>query len=302
MPLDEKYEKRPDHPLPPSYRPPDSLPYRVADGDYWEKVANALRYTNAWDLIEFNFQTRDPREVNYYLRENVGCVLPTDDQKNWRFSTAATPGVIYYARCQVRPVSGLIKGRFCPEVRPKDPDISNRDRGTNYAYNAYYHLKEYETGTQRERILLCMLSKMAFRKDVDDEFLHWSIVRDYVETDRYRDDSVSDVAWSLRGCLGRFGVGKTLEEQIEIAYYYEQIMAKGIAMISNYQAQDTTSKIPHSVDLWRWMLKKVERLAQPLPLLPASHQGSLARECVLNVEAPTVFVADRLFKRLVAAD
>jgi hypothetical protein len=31
-----------------------------------------------WDLIEFNFETRKPEEVNWYLKELVGCRVSTD--------------------------------------------------------------------------------------------------------------------------------------------------------------------------------------------------------------------------------
>jgi hypothetical protein len=46
-------------------------------------------------LIEFNFKTQNPEEINWYLRRNVGCKKQTRDGKNWMFSTNAAPGVIY---------------------------------------------------------------------------------------------------------------------------------------------------------------------------------------------------------------
>jgi len=46
-------------------------------------------------LIRHNFKTIDPAEINWYLREHVGCRLPTADGKNWRFSNTANPGLIY---------------------------------------------------------------------------------------------------------------------------------------------------------------------------------------------------------------
>ena len=39
-------------------------------------------------MIEFNFKTRNPREVNWYLREYVGCVKTTQDGKNYTFEGA----------------------------------------------------------------------------------------------------------------------------------------------------------------------------------------------------------------------
>lgn len=87
-------EKTPATPLPKGYRPPNSTPIQVGDGDDWAKIA-AKSKTDAGTLIEFNFKTRDPGEVNYYLRVNVGCNKATPDGRNWMFSSSAKPGVIY---------------------------------------------------------------------------------------------------------------------------------------------------------------------------------------------------------------
>ncbi len=37
-------------------------------------------------LIQFNFRTKDPHEINWYLYEYLGCRRVTDDGKNYRFS------------------------------------------------------------------------------------------------------------------------------------------------------------------------------------------------------------------------
>jgi hypothetical protein len=50
---------------------------------------------NVDDLIRFNFKTNNPDEVNWYLRRNVGCNVPTPDGFNWTFSSSASPGIIY---------------------------------------------------------------------------------------------------------------------------------------------------------------------------------------------------------------
>lgn len=75
------------------YKPPGYESYIVKHGDTWENIA--ARYNvDAWELIFANFQTKDPREVNWYLREYVGCKTPTVNGKNWKFS-GASPGRIY---------------------------------------------------------------------------------------------------------------------------------------------------------------------------------------------------------------
>ena len=87
-------EKKPANPVGKDYVPPNSRPYKVKDGESWESIASA-NGINVWDLIIANFKTRDPAEVNWYLRSHVGCVLPTADYRNWRFSSGAEPGIIH---------------------------------------------------------------------------------------------------------------------------------------------------------------------------------------------------------------
>jgi len=68
---------------------------RVIDGDSWLSLAALDGWADVWDLIEANFQTRDPDVVNWYLKEYVGCVDMTADHNNYRFTNKARPGVIY---------------------------------------------------------------------------------------------------------------------------------------------------------------------------------------------------------------
>jgi hypothetical protein len=83
-------ERRPLNPIFDSFAPP-GRPYRVRDGDTWSSVARAAGI-DAGDLIEFNFRTRDPGEINWYLREYVGCVRATPDRRNWTFSSGLAGG------------------------------------------------------------------------------------------------------------------------------------------------------------------------------------------------------------------
>ena len=86
--------KKPFSPLSADYRPENGIPYKVRDGDDWGKVASR-RGINVKKLIYFNFKTTDPEEVNFYLMRNVGCIEETQDWKNFKFSSDATPGIIY---------------------------------------------------------------------------------------------------------------------------------------------------------------------------------------------------------------
>jgi len=85
--------------------PAKSISYRVKDGDNWMNLAAAWG-VDVWSLINFNFRTYDPKVVNWYLQEYVGCVLPTADRKNWCFSGAASPGIIYRPLEKAGPVKG----------------------------------------------------------------------------------------------------------------------------------------------------------------------------------------------------
>jgi hypothetical protein len=87
-------ERAPASPLAQHFRPAGGRPYRVKNGDSWDRVARAAGVP-VGQLIEFNFQTRNPAQVNWYLRRNVGCRKTTADGKNYIFSGDANPGVIY---------------------------------------------------------------------------------------------------------------------------------------------------------------------------------------------------------------
>lgn len=92
-------EKEPVAKVPKNYVPPNSKQYRVKDRDSWVTIANA-NGIDVWELIEANFKTRVPAEVNWYLRNYVGCNVPTPDGKNWTFSSSANPGIIHIPQKQ----------------------------------------------------------------------------------------------------------------------------------------------------------------------------------------------------------
>ena len=76
--------------------PPGSLliPHRVSDNESFETLA--LKYgVTALEIAIHNYGTSDPREINWYLREYVGCKVATQDQRNWRFSSSADPGLVF---------------------------------------------------------------------------------------------------------------------------------------------------------------------------------------------------------------
>lgn len=101
------------NPVPVNYRPADSEPYRVTDldtKDGWRGIARKHNL-DVNVLINFNFKTRNPDEVNWYLRRNVGCNLATDDRMNWMFSTSAHPGIIYLPLKKIEGDGLVVEGR-----------------------------------------------------------------------------------------------------------------------------------------------------------------------------------------------
>ena len=114
------------HPLPSelNYVPGGSEPHTVTTGESWWTLAELPQSRNAKmsaaDLCDFNFKTRNSREVNWYLHHKVGCSHTTHDHKNYTFSSidafnkhAATPGIIYLPRAAT----------VHPKSPPKDDEL-----------------------------------------------------------------------------------------------------------------------------------------------------------------------------------
>lgn len=84
------------------YVPPNSAPYKVSARDNWWSLADRPEVKaaklSALDLCVFNFRTRNPAEINWYLRNKVGCTTATADRKNYKFSDDASPGIVYLPR------------------------------------------------------------------------------------------------------------------------------------------------------------------------------------------------------------
>jgi hypothetical protein len=107
-----------------TYVPEHSEPHIVASGESWWTLAELPRVRaarkSASDLCHFNFKTRDPREINWYLYHKVGCRHVTRDGKNYMFSdhdrwnkTAASPGIVYL------PPVGVV----LPVIRPAADEL-----------------------------------------------------------------------------------------------------------------------------------------------------------------------------------
>jgi hypothetical protein len=118
MPL--KTEQRPANPVPRGPRPGSRYPpYQVRDGDTWSTVAQKYS-VEVSTLLMHNFATTNPNEINWYLREYVGCNVATNDRLNWCFSSSATPGLIYVPALGTRKPKEPVEGTPPGPVDPAD--------------------------------------------------------------------------------------------------------------------------------------------------------------------------------------
>jgi hypothetical protein len=92
-------EEKPTTPVPDTYVPPVGTVIRSRTTS-WVKIAQAQTPPiDAWGLIDFNFPGTNgeaerhnaSRQVNWYLREYVGCQTASIDRQSWAF-TFPLPG------------------------------------------------------------------------------------------------------------------------------------------------------------------------------------------------------------------
>jgi len=96
--------------------------HHVKDGDHWKKIADDYEVP-VQELLMWNFNTLDPYEINWYLRQYVGCNQTTPDKYNYRFSTV---GADYRGphTCRVYiPRMSIQVGEIpIPKPAPKPPE------------------------------------------------------------------------------------------------------------------------------------------------------------------------------------
>lgn len=94
-------EKRPPKPVYPWTQPPDTYKYKVKNGDTWLTLGATNHHQfGEVQLIWINFGLSPldhlyTDQVNWYLREYVGCRHSLDNGRNWAFTDDADPGYIF---------------------------------------------------------------------------------------------------------------------------------------------------------------------------------------------------------------
>jgi hypothetical protein len=94
-------ERRPTKPIQPWVQPRDTYIYKVRTGDSWLTLGaqNNHQFGEHY-LIWINFGLNGTEhfyseQVNWYLREYVGCRQSLDGGRNWAFTDDASPGNIF---------------------------------------------------------------------------------------------------------------------------------------------------------------------------------------------------------------
>ena len=111
-------ERAPANPIRPWVQPPDSYRYKVKSGDTWLTLATGYKHFQWFDashLIWVNFglsptEAFYTEQVNWYLREYVGCWKSLDGGRNWAFNDA-DPGYIYLPNKAYRDDPHVITGK-----------------------------------------------------------------------------------------------------------------------------------------------------------------------------------------------
>jgi hypothetical protein len=82
-----------------------SIRHKVATGDSWVGLATKFRRQDPWDIIQFNFETKVPEIVNYYMAQLIGSTT-SKDGKNYSFSSGDQPGYVYIPPVEWKPAMG----------------------------------------------------------------------------------------------------------------------------------------------------------------------------------------------------
>lgn len=153
-------ERAPSKPLPAGFKPAGGRTYRIQDGDSWWTLA-IREGVLVWDLIEYNFATRVPAEVNWYMKRRLGCDQVTPNRKNYRFSSSAKPGILYLppkaaAKLAPRPAPPVLK----PAPPPlKYGSLGIRLKGSEDEQRAAKAVLDWLAASESGRILLTAIGR-----------------------------------------------------------------------------------------------------------------------------------------------
>jgi hypothetical protein len=147
------------------------------------------------DLIYHNFKTSRPNEINWYLRNIVGCNVSTDG-RNWAFSSGLTPGYVVVPATtvdmepeEITAFESVIK-RLKPLVKDITGLVGQRIRcllslaervGPDLDDNLWYYSSQpaliytnwHTTNEQRRWMTMSTQGKLPFDGDAGAAFGNW---------------------------------------------------------------------------------------------------------------------------------
>lgn len=95
----------------------------VTSADNWWTLQTRFKRSDVWDIIVYNFNTREPDEINWYLHNKIGCTLVTPDRDNFRFGFGSPKD----ASTEVAAPPGKTLKIFIPHPKWKPP-VATDDR------------------------------------------------------------------------------------------------------------------------------------------------------------------------------
>jgi hypothetical protein len=113
-------EPKPIPDFPPTYGA--ATPLIVGPTDNWWTLTRKIGRINPWELIQYNFQTTNPDEVNWCMRNILKCTLTTKDCLNYRFGGKedGTPIKIYVPGLDWTSPKPLPPGGVIPDRPAED--------------------------------------------------------------------------------------------------------------------------------------------------------------------------------------
>jgi hypothetical protein len=101
--------------------------HRVKTGDSFVSLAARYGFADPWDIIQYNYGTKNPEEVNWYLQELVGCTK-SKDGINYSFDSSDRFGIVFIPPKGWRPGQQVETHAYAsyketPPTRSSMPDV-----------------------------------------------------------------------------------------------------------------------------------------------------------------------------------
>ncbi len=242
--LSIEYEIPPKNEVPKGEVPPNRMKIKVHDGEMWETFAQKYNI-DVEKLIYLNFQTNDHREVNWYLHHHVGCNLPTEDHKNWRFSTTADPGYILVPK-PAEPKFPIPTGMQLPpsvdppelpkQVTPLDRYWKEIKGGKLWAIKGAARLSVHQTSPTMSTIILYALPGVSTKPATWDNGINKSLKGQRGESH------------IVRKCI-------QLRRELQEYYYWKEQYIKAFGDLHNDRSKEKQMK---AMEVGRYMKYAME--------------------------------------------